>query len=392
MNLISKMFQTFEHLNIKRLIIIGPAYPLRGGPAVFNENLAWHCQQSGIETEILSYTYQYPSFLFPGSTQFNTSDAPKDQIKRRVLIHTLNPYTWWTTAKYIKQQKPDVILIRFWLPFFAPALGSIARLVFKSTRVIALTDNVIPHETRIGDRMLIRYFIKSCHGFITMSKSVKDELEHLNIKKPIALTPHPLYETYGPAMERKKAREILQLPMDADIVLYFGLIRHYKGLDLLIEAFNNCAAQLPNMYLLIAGECYEKPEPYSAMIAESAYKQRIIWHQHFIKDEAIPAYFCAANLAAQTYRHATNSGVSMLAYYYRTPLLVTATGGLQDIVPHNKAGFCIPVNTSAIAEHLVLYFKNNLEQPFKRGLESERIKYQWSAFLDALQTLYKSIS
>lgn len=386
------MPQTSESLGFKRLIIIGPAYPLRGGPAVFNENLALHCIQSGIETEIISYSFQYPSFLFPGSSQLNASHAPKDHIKRSALIHTLNPISWWKTAKYIKKQKPDAILIRFWLPFFAPALGSIARMVRQKTRVLALTDNVFPHEKRIGDSILIRYFLKPCDGFLTMSQTVKQELEKLKVKQQIAITPHPLYETYGPPIDQKQARQTLQLPLDAEIVLFFGLIRPYKGLDLLIQAFNNCAEQLPQLYLLIAGECYEKPEPYSALIAQSAHKSRIIWHRQFIKDEAVPTYFCAANISAQTYRQATNSGVSMLAYYYQIPLLVTATGGLQDIVPHNKAGYCVPVDISKISEYLLLYFKNQMEPKFKQGIAIEREKYQWSVFLNALQSLYSSFS
>ncbi len=376
----------------KKIIIIGPAYPLRGGPAVFNENLALHCLNSGIPTELVSYRFQYPKILFPGSSQLNASAPPKDSIKRSALIHTLNPWSWWKTARYIKNQKPDLVLIRFWLPFFAPALGTIARMLRKHTTVLALTDNVVPHEKRPGDRSLTTYFLNSCSGFLTMSDRVYLELKNWPVHKPIVQTRHPLYETYGPALSRSQARKKLNINSDAEVVLFFGLIRAYKGLDLLIEAFNRSAAENPRLVLLIAGECYENAQWYQNLISKSAFHNRIVWHNRFIDDAEIPLYFSAANLSAQTYRNATNSGVSMLAYFYRVPLLVTATGGLQSIVPHEKAGFCVPVNVLSIAEHLDRYFKEGLETQFKTALEFERQKYSWNQFLGSLQELYKMVT
>ncbi|MDP1799901.1 MAG: glycosyl transferase family 1, partial [Bacteroidota bacterium] len=222
-----------QHLKI---FIVGPAYPLRGGPAQFNENLCAELNKAGHDSQIISYSLQYPNFLFPGSTQFETSGQAPAGIKIHTLINTVNPFNWFKVARFIKKEKPDFILFRYWLPFFGPALGTIGRLVRSKTKVLALTDNIIPHEKRFGDKPFTNYFVKSCHGFIAMSKTVLNDISKFSDTKNKAYSPHPMYETYGASVSMDEARKKLNLNNNDKIILFFGLIRHYKGLDILMEA------------------------------------------------------------------------------------------------------------------------------------------------------------
>src|ERR1700741_3480790 len=206
-----------------KVFIIGPAYPLRGGPAQFNENLCTAFKKEGHDAQIISYSLQYPDFLFPGSTQFETSGKAPDGIQIHTRINTVNPFNWISVARCIKKQKPDLLMFRFWLPFFGPSLGTIARLVKRGTaiKIMALTDNVIPHEKRFGDKPFTSYFIRSCHGFITMSHKVFDDLAKFTGNQKKICTPHPMYETYGPIVPVSEARKKLGLGSGDKIVLFF---------------------------------------------------------------------------------------------------------------------------------------------------------------------------
>ncbi len=372
-----------------KIFIIGPAYPLRGGPAQFNENLCRAMMKVGIHTEIISYSLQYPNFLFPGSTQYETEAKAPNDIKIHTLINTINPFNWFKVARFIKKQQPDAILFRFWLPFFGPSLGTIARLVsFNSKiKVYALTDNVIPHEKRAGDKIFTKYFIKSCHGFITMSQKVFNDLSVFTSSELKICTPHPMYETYGETVDKNEAREKLGLNKDDKIVLFFGLIRKYKGLDLLMEAFSDSRIKEKNIKLLIAGEYYEDPTYYENLASELAINNQIINHTRFIPNDLVKYYFCASDLVAQTYRNATNSGVTMVGYYYEKPMLVTAVGGLSEIVPHGIAGYAVAPIKEEISESIVDFFNNNKSDFFKSGIKAEKEKYSWNKFIIAFKEL-----
>ena len=375
-----------------KIFIIGPAFPLRGGPAQFNENLCSALNKEGHHAEIISYSLQYPNFLFPGSSQYETNGIAPDGVKIHSLINTVNPFNWIKVARFIKKQKPDLILFRFWLPFFGPSLGTIGRLVRYNSniKVLALTDNIIPHEKRVGDKLFTKYFIKSCHGFITMSHKVFQDLSVFTTTKNKICTPHPMYETYGEPIDKIEARKKLNLNPNDSIVLFFGLIRKYKGLDLLIEAFADQRIKNKKIKLLIAGEYYEEPAYYQNLITDLGLSDLVISHTQFIPNELVRYYFCASDLVAQTYRNATNSGVTMVGYYYEKPMLVTAVGGLAEIVPHEIAGYAVEPDKQVISNCIVDFFENNKSEFFKLGIKNEREKYSWKRFINSLEQLFDS--
>jgi len=373
-----------------KIFIIGPAYPLRGGPAKFNENLCSELIKAGHNAQIISYSLQYPNFLFPGSTQFETDgEAPKN-IKIYSLINTINPLNWIKTANFIKKEKPDFILFRYWLPFFGPSLGTIARLIKSKTKVLALTDNIIPHEKRIGDEKFTKYFLKSCHGFIAMSKTVLNDISKFSDTKNKAYSPHPMYETYGNIVNMEDARKKLNLNTNDKIILFFGLIRHYKGLDILLEAFSHPEIKKLNIKLLVAGEFYENKQPYLDLIEKYQLQHQLILHDKFIPNEDVRYYFCASNLVAQTYRNATNSGVTMVGYFYEKPMLVTNVGGLAEIVPDQKCGYVVENSVAKISEKIIHYFTADKEKEFTENVRLEKQKYQWSGFINTLLNLYNN--
>jgi D-inositol-3-phosphate glycosyltransferase len=374
-----------------KIFIIGPAYPLRGGPAQFNENLCAELGKEGHEAAILSYSLQYPGFLFPGSSQYETSGQAPAGIRIHTLINTINPLNWLRVARFIRRERPDFILFRYWLPFFGPCLGTIARLVRSRTRVLALTDNIIPHEKRPGDRLFTRYFVKGCDGFIAMSQSVLRDIAGFSDTPHKAYSPHPMYETYGPALSMAEARKQLGLDPEDKIVLFFGLIRHYKGLDILMQAMAHPAIKQQRIKLLIAGEFYEDKQPYLDLIHSAGLEEQILLHDRFIPNEEVRYYFCASNLVAQTYRHATNSGVTMVGFYYERPMLVTNTGGLAEIVPDGKCGYVVENDVALISDKILDYFEKHREAEFVPQVIAEKKKYEWRSFIGALTGLYASV-
>ncbi len=374
----------------KKIFIIGPGHPLRGGPAQFNENLCRELQQQGHDAQIISYALQYPNFLFPGSSQFEKDAKAPGDIQIHTLINSINPFNWWKVARFIKKEQPDFILFRYWLPFFGPCLGSIGRMVRSSTTVLALTDNVLPHEKRFGDTVFTRYFVRSCDGFIAMSKKVLDDIALFTSTTNRAYSPHPMYQTYGKAVSKEEARKKLGLNPNDKLVLFFGLIRHYKGLDLLLEAMAEPAVKQNKIKLLIAGEFYEDPEKYKTQITALGLQDQVILHEKFISNDDVRYYFCACDLVAQTYRNATNSGVTMVGYYYEKPMLVTNVGGLKEIVPDGQCGFVVEPEIHAIAEKIQLFFKAALENPMRAAVREEKKKYLWPEFIRVLMELYKT--
>lgn len=375
-----------------KIFIIGPAFPLRGGPAQFNENLALELNKEGHQAEIISYSLQYPNFLFPGSSQFETSGHAPAGIRIHTLINTVNPFNWINTARFIRREKPDFILFRYWLPFFGPSLGTIARLVRSKTKVLALTDNIIPHEKRIGDRMFTKYFVKGCDGFIAMSKTVLQDIDLFTSNAQKAYSPHPMYETYGAPVSKAEARQKLGLAADDKLVLFFGLIRHYKGLDILLEALADEKLKAAGVKLLVAGEFYEDKQRYLQLIEERGLADRVILHDRFIANDMVRYYFGACDLVAQTYRNATNSGVTMVGYYYEKPMLVTAVGGLAEIVPHEKCGYVVSTKPEDIAAALYDFYDKHREETFTTQVKAEKKKYEWTAFINTLLALYNRCS
>ena len=377
-----------ENTRSLKIFIIGPAFPLRGGPAQFNENLCLELNKEGHDAQIISYKLQYPNFLFPGSSQFEKSGSAPLGIKIHTILNTINPFNWLMVARFIRKQKPDFILFRYWLPFFGPCLGTIGKLVKSHTKVLALTDNIIPHEKRIGDHIFTKYFVKNCDGFIAMSKVVLNDLSIFTQNLNKAYSPHPMYENYGDLISIDLARKKLNLNPHDKIILFFGLIRHYKGLDILLEALAAPEIKNQGIKLLIAGEFYDDKNFYLQLIKKLKLQDRVIVHDKFIPNDEVRDYFCASNLVAQTYRNATNSGVTMVGYFYEKPMLVTNVGGLSEIVPNEVCGYVVENNCALISEKVVDFFANDREKEFVKNVNIEKKKYEWIEFINSLLTLY----
>jgi glycosyltransferase involved in cell wall biosynthesis len=370
-----------------KIVIIGPAYPLRGGLATYNERLARAFQAAGDAARLVTFSLQYPGFLFPGQTQFSTEAGPTD-LTIEVSLNSVNPLSWWAVGRRLRREQPDLVVFRFWLPFMGPALGTVARLVRGNghTRVVAITDNVIPHEKRPGDGPLARYFLSACDGFVTMSHSVLDDLQNLGFKgKPALYRPHPLYDNFGPAKPKAAALAALGLDPAFRYVLFFGFIRAYKGLDILLEAMADAqVASLP-VKLIIAGEFYEDAAPYEALIQKLNLESRLVRATDFIPNERVADYFSAADMVIQPYKNATQSGVSQVAYHFGRPMLVTDVGGLAELIPHGVVGYVVPPTAPAIAEALVNFYVNDREEALATNVRHEARKFSWEVMVAALK-------
>lgn len=374
-------------------LIIGPAFPLRGGIANFNEALCSAFLKSGTDSEIVSFRLQYPSFLFPGKTQYDTGGKAPEGIPITTMINSVNPFNWFRTASFIKRQNPDYVVFRYWLPFMAPCLGTIARQVKKNSgiRIIAVCDNIIPHEKRPGDEMLTRYFVKQCHGFVAMSKSVLDDLGRFTDNPHKVFIPHPVYDIFGEKVTKEKAREHLGLDKNGRYILFFGFIRKYKGLDLLLEAMADERVKRLNIRLIVAGEFYEDRLYYDEIIRKYNLENSLVLKTDFIPSEEVKYYFCASDLIAQTYRSATQSGVTQIAYHFARPMLVTDVGGLAEIVPHGKVGYVCEANPVSIADSLLDFYQNQREQEFSLNAEKEKHRFSWESFVKGIEELVRRL-
>lgn len=375
------------------VIIVGPAYPYRGGIAALNERLAYEYQKQGHKVEIYTFTLQYPNFLFPGKTQYSESPAPED-LKIYRKINSCNPFNWIKIGKEIKKKNPDLVITRFWLPFMAPCLGTIERVVKrnKHTKVVSLVDNIIPHEKRIGDKIFASYFVKSTQGFVAMSRSVLEDLSLFDSKKSRVYSPHPLYDHYGLRISNQEAQNNLGLDTSCKYVLFFGFIRGYKGLDLLLDAFGNERLRELNVKLIVAGEFYGNEEQYMKQIKDLGIEDRVELRTYFIPDDKVNNYFCAADIVAQPYKTATQSGVTQVAFHFEKSMLVTNVGGLPEIVPHRKIGYVVEPDANEIAKALIDFYENEREKEFEQNVKEEKRKYEWVNMIEAFDKLTKSIS
>ncbi|TAH22670.1 MAG: glycosyltransferase [Cytophagales bacterium] len=374
----------------KNILLVGPAHPLRGGIATFNEQLARSLQAQGHSVEILSFSLQYPDFIFPGTSQF-TDEPPPTDLKISSKMNAINPLNWLAIGNEYRKKKYDLIIFRFWLPLMSPCLGTIARLIRlgqpKSTKILAITDNVIPHEKRIGDKIFTKYFLAACDGFIAMAKAVMEDINLFEPKKPKVYTPHPIYDNYGEEISREQALKNLNLSPENQYILFFGLIRAYKGLDLLLEAFADKRLRHEKVKLIIAGEPYESMDKYAQIIEKYNLKTEIISHLHFIPTDQVANYFCAADLIAQPYKTATQSGVSQIAYHFNKPMLVTDVGGLAETVPHQKVGYVTSQNPTEIANYLVDFFENKRAEAFITAIKIEKKRFEWTTLIEKLVEL-----
>lgn len=362
-----------------KIVLLGTAWPYRGGLAVYNERLARQFAAEGDDVTIYTFTLQYPSFLFPGKTQYSSEPAPTD-LKIIRSLNSINPFNWIRTGRAIKKLAPDILVIKFWLPFMAPCLGAVARIARKNghTRVVSILDNIIPHEHRPGDRLFGKYFTRSVHGFIAMSDSVLEDLGQFDTVKPRIFCRHPLYDNFGAKVIREESLKFLGLDPDQRYMLFFGLIRDYKGLDLMLKAYADSRFRKMNVKLIVAGEFYSGSEKYFELEKELGLEGMVVWKSDFVPDSEVRYYFGAADIIVQPYKSATQSGVTQIAYHFEKPMLVTDVGGLAEIVPDGKVGYVVKPEPEEIAGALVDFFENNRQDQFNEGILSEKKQYAWS--------------
>ena len=310
-----------------KVAVLSSFYPLRGGISQFNASLLEGLGKCAFDTRAYSFSRQYPDFLFPGKTQYVTPEDEATPVQAEAILDTVNPFSYIRTARAIRQWGADLLVMKYWMSWFAPSLGYVAR--HAGCKSIVVLDNVIPHEPHWFDKPLTRYFLKGCTGFVSMSESVEKDLLQLRPDAPHILLPHPLYSHFGPKMPKEQAQRELGLRPGLKTLLFFGLIREYKGLDILLEAFRT----LPEDYqLVIAGEPYGSFDKYQAIIDSMPGKERVHVFPDYIRDSEVKRFFSAADVAVLPYRSATQSGISAIAYHFDIPMVVTDVGGLRGTI------------------------------------------------------------
>lgn len=374
-----------------KITILGSAHPLRGGLAAYNERLAREFMYEKDEVTIETFSLQYPEFLFPGTTQYSSLPKPAD-LTIHVTVNSINPFNWIKTGLKIKRQRPDILVVKFWLPFMAPCLGTICRIIRRNqhTRIISILDNIIPHERRIGDTFFTKYFVNSVDAFIAMSDSVYNDLSVFDQTKPRLLNPHPLFDNYGEAVDKISAIQKLNLDTSKKYLLFFGLIRDYKGLDIVLKAMATELLRNSDIQLIVAGEYYSNREEYEQLIRELAIKDKVELHTRFIPDDEVYLYFCAADMVVQPYKHATQSGVTQICYHFNKPMLVTNVGGLPEIVPDNKVGFVVAPDEQSVANAILRFYNEEKEQEFVQNIQEEKKKYSWKVMAEKVKQLAAS--
>jgi len=374
-----------------KILILGTAYPFRGGLAAYNERLAEELQQTD-DVDIWTFTVQYPGFMFPGKSQYST-DPPPAHLRIRRIVNSINPLNWWITGRKIRRFNPDIIIVRYWLPIMGPCLGTILRIAKKGSRIriVGLLDNVVPHEKRFGDVAFTRYFLKPVDVFVAMSQSVINDLRQFEPVKKASLIPHPIYDSYGELTPKSAARAHLKLDAGKRYILFFGFIRPYKGLDLLLQAMADERLRKLDVHLIVAGEFYEDAAPYHQLIAQHQLGDKVLLHTDFIPNDDVKYYFRAADLVVQPYKSATQSGISQIAYHFEKPMVVTNVGGLAETIPDGKVGFICEPEPASIAAAVEKYYVEDREAAMTAGVQEEKQKYSWSRLAAEIHKLAEGV-
>lgn len=378
-------------MNIK---FIGPAYPYRGGLATIIETLARTFADRGNEVAIDTFSLQYPRLLFPGKSQFRTGPAPDDLTIERT-VSTINPLSWWRVGRKLRRQRPDLVVLKYWTPLMAPCFGTICRLARKNghTKVVVHVDNITPHENHFYDRVLNCYFLRSVDGFVYMSEAVKSDLDTYGLGKPALFSPHPLFDTYGQRVDRTEACTRLGLDPQTEYTMFFGYIRDYKGLDLLIDAWAQLRSKglTQGRKLLVVGEVYGADTKYTEQIARLGLEDEVVMHTRFVPDGQVADYFSVAQMVALPYKSATQSGVTQVAYAFGVPMIVTRVGGLAEIVPDGVVGLLADVSAESVAEAIEKAWQEGNLDRFREGIEREKHRFSWDATADVIEQLYGQI-
>jgi len=372
-----------------RIILVGPVYPYRGGIAHFTEATAHALKGRGHDVTAVTFTRQYPQRLFPGRSQME-SRPPVRPVPSVRLIDSINPMSWFRAAEHVIREAPDVVVFQHWMPFFAPAFGTIARLLRgQGIRCISVVHNALPHERRFGDVFLSRYLFKACDGFVALSRVVANDLRRLaGYQVPLQQVAHPPYHQFGDGLDQKEARKRLNLPTDAPVLLFFGFVRAYKGLDVLLEAMPHVLRYLPEARLVIAGEFYEDEEAYRETIRAQDLTENVVLHAHYIPNDSVASYFSAADVVVQPYLSATQSGVAQVAFHFERPVITTDVGELAEEVPDGEAGFVVPPQDPAqLTAAIVRFFTEEWGDQMSEGVRRIRQRHGWDEVAEAVERL-----
>lgn len=369
---------------MKKAIFIGPAYPYRGGIAAFNENLASIFQKNNWTCKIFTFTQQYPNFLFPGKTQLTTDDAPPNLTIKRAIYST-NPLNWLKISKEIIKEEPDIIITQYWMPFMAPAFGTILRGVKKglpNIKSITIVHNFKPHESRIGDMQLNKFITNRTDHLVCLSENVSSEVRENTSNKPVHTLFHPIYDHYGDVMKMSTAKNDLGLDSELNYLLFFGLVRQYKGLDLLIEALP-LIKDNENLRLIIAGEFYEGDKKYETLIDKYNLQNKIIKVNKYIPNEDVARYFCAADLIVLPYKTATQSGVVPIALHFNKNIVVTNVGSLSTLIQKHNIGYIADATPESLAEQLDKYYNN--PDALTKDFANIKSDLSWQSFFNTFK-------
>ena len=366
-----------------KIVLIGPFPPLRGGISMFNHSLAKELEKSN-QVYRISFSKQYPNLFFPGKTQFFDLNEQSSMN----LINSINPLSWTSTANYINNIKPDLVIFQYWMPFFAPAFSSIAKKIKKTidAKIIVNCNNIIPHESGLFDKFLSLKFFKYCDYFIIMSHSVKNDLLSILPSANYIELKHPLYDTFGSSITKEEARKSLSLK-SKKVILNFGLIRDYKGLDLLIESTKNLKNKLDDFKIVVAGECYNGEQQYYDLARKLEVLDCFDFNFEFIGNDDIPKYFCAADVVVLPYKSATQSGIIPIAYHYNTPVITTNVGGLAECVLHGKTGFICDTKPQSISKSILEFFNSN--ENFINNVNEFKKQFSWEIFVKNMIAVIK---
>lgn len=364
-----------------KIVLVGTANPYRGGGiSTFNERLALEFQNQGHDIVIYNFTLQYPNFLFPGKSQYAETPST-DKVPTYRKVNSINPLNWIKIGLELKNMEVDLIIFRYWISFMAPCFGVIALLakLNKKSKILTIIDNVIPHEKKFYDKPLTSFFFSACDKFVVMNSKSLFELKKFTLK-PILLVPHPIYDNFGTSIDRTIAKEKLQLVPEEKIILFFGFIRDYKGLDLLLHAMSDTRILSMKIKLIIAGEFYSNKE-YYLNLAKKLQLNNIIWHTEFIPEDEVSTYFCASDCVILPYKNATQSGVTQIAYHFLTPMIATKVGGLDEFVKDNEVGYLTEANSNSIADAIVRFYEEKKGENFIANIEMEKKQYEWHTFV-----------
>ncbi|NNE48480.1 MAG: glycosyltransferase [Rhodothermales bacterium] len=372
----------------RHIVLVGPAFPYRGGIAHFVDRLERELSSRGHQTDIISFRRLYPTIFFPGKTQFEPEPAASHADASRRMIDSCNPLSWRSSADAINEADPDIVVLNYWMPFFAPAMGTIARRVRRPGRsVVAIVHNAIPHERRPGDRMLTNYLLKRPDQLVALSRRVSDDLEQaFGVRSTVV--PHPLYDHFGPGIARTEARSALDLPTDAPVLLFFGFVRHYKGLDLLLQAMPSIVESLPRARLVVAGEFYEDEELCRSIVTQSEMERHVTFHDGYVAEKDVRTYFSAADVVVQPYRSATQSGVAQISFFYDRPLITTDVGGLAEVVDEGQTGFIVkPNEPDELSRAVIRFFSGGCAAEMTENVGRAKHGFSWSVLAEALEEL-----